>query len=93
MDDVAATILMRGKPTLTGVTISFMVGGAFVHGSGSWSGSFNLPAGGFISHGGPYELLLEDGRRGLILVRETRSDEGGGVTVEFTGVGPFPHSG
>ena len=39
----------------------------------------------------PYDLLLADGRRGQILVRETQPEEGGRVRVEFTGVGQFPH--
>jgi hypothetical protein len=90
VDDQRASILQRGQTVLPSVGVAFLHGGAFVQSSSAWSGYFYLPAGEFIAHGGPYELVLRDGRRGQILVRETRPEGEGRIIVEFTGVGPFP---
>src|SRR5438270_2664338 len=91
MDEPQAAIWQGGQPILTSLAVSFLHGTAFVHSASSWSGFFTLPDGGFIAHGGPYELVLTDGRRARILIRETRPEDNNTVTVEFSGVGPFPH--
>ena len=49
-----------------------------------------MPPEGYIAHGGPYELRLDDGRHAFILVKDTREDDGQ-VIADFVGVGAFPH--
>src|SRR5438094_429273 len=66
--EAQANILQRGVPILTGLVMTFLHGSALVHDS-SWSGSFVLPADGFLGLGGPYELVLEDGRSARVLVK------------------------
>jgi hypothetical protein len=89
MEDLHANVLRGDEEVVHGVAVTFQHGGAFVQ-DDSWSGTFDLPPGAFIAHGGPYVLALGDGRRALILVQATRVEEGG-ILVQFAGVGPFPH--
>src|SRR2546425_13368743 len=89
--EAQASIFQRGVPILTGLVVTFLHGSALVHDS-SWSGSFVLPADGFLGLGGPYELVLEDGRSARVLVKAMREEEGE-VFVEFVGIGAFPHKG
>jgi hypothetical protein len=47
-----------------------------------WHGSFRLPKGKYIDVGGPYQLILDDGRAGeMIITRANDSD------VQFQGSG------
>lgn len=53
----------------------------------SWSGRFTLPQGNSIEPGGPYRLVLEDGRSGDILVTTSVISSHQPTDVEFQGSG------
>lgn len=85
-----ATVWQRGEMILLGAPVQFVQGESSLQNS-SWSGTLTLALDGFIAHGGPYELRLDDGRHAHILVKNTR-EEGGKVLAEFVGIGTLPPS-
>jgi hypothetical protein len=89
-DIVKANILHHSAPVVSDVEVSFIHGHGGVPGAASWGGSFTLPVDGFIALGGPFDLLLHDGRQAQILIRDMQPTENGHIIVEFTGVGHFP---
>jgi hypothetical protein len=56
---------------------------------GPWSGTFLVPDGGAIQAGGPYELVLKDGRTGRVLVRRSVVAFDRPAVAEFLGAGPL----
>jgi hypothetical protein len=56
---------------------------------GPWSGSFEVPDGAWIQAGGPYELVLQDGRFGRILIRRSAVAFDRPAIAEFIGAGPL----
>jgi hypothetical protein len=54
-----------------------------------WYGSFELPGGGHIDPGGPYRLILEDGRSGNILISDILISSDLPTLVHFLGSGPL----
>lgn len=54
-----------------------------------WYGSFKLPADGHIEPGGPYRLILEDGRSGDILINNISISSDQLTLVHFVGSGPL----
>jgi hypothetical protein len=54
-----------------------------------WYGSFELPASGYIQPGGPYKLILEDGRSGDILMSDILISSDLPTLVHFLGSGPL----
>jgi hypothetical protein len=90
MQETQAILRHRGETLLVGLDVMFLFGTAFVQDAHAWSGTFYLPPDGFIAHGGPYDLVMADGRLGKVLVQQTRVEEGL-ILVEFVGFGPFPH--
>lgn len=53
----------------------------------SWSGRFTLPQGTSIEPGGPYRLVLDDGRSGDILVTSSVISSHLPTDVQFKGSG------
>ena len=54
-----------------------------------WHGSFKLPVEKNIVPGGPYRLILEDGRSGNIIITNLRPNSSGRSVVIFKGTGLF----
>src|SRR5947208_1369262 len=61
MSEQRASVRQGPATVVRDVQVGFLHGGAFVQGS-AWSGTFLLPEGAFLAVGGPYELVLDDGR-------------------------------
>jgi hypothetical protein len=53
-----------------------------------WSGSFDLHSGKYIEPGGPYNLILEDGRTGNIIINNVITGSRG-EAAHFVGTGPL----
>jgi len=53
-----------------------------------WQGYFTLSIGVRIEPGGPYRLILADGRAGDVIIRRVRVGMES-TTVEFVGTGPL----
>jgi len=52
-----------------------------------WYGSFTLPIEKNIEPGGPYQLILDDGRSGNIIITNARPNSSGRFVVIFKGTG------
>jgi hypothetical protein len=59
-------------------------------GGGPWGGRLTLPPGASVQAGGPYDLVLFDGRTARVLMRRSAVNFGHGEdVVEFLGSGPI----
>jgi hypothetical protein len=59
-------------------------------GGGPWSGRLSLPPGASVQAGGPYDLVLLDGRTARVLMRRSAVNFGTAESVaEFLGAGPI----
>ena len=54
-----------------------------------WSGSFRLPRWEGIEPGGPYDIALDDGRSGKIVVTSVAVHSDRPTDVSFKGTGPL----
>jgi hypothetical protein len=85
----------RGRLEDSGKVLAEPIEGSFqVHGRPnglkSWDGSFVLPSGQFVEPGGPYRLVLDDGRSADLLVTTGSYGSHQPSVVVFTGTGPAP---
>lgn len=55
----------------------------------SWSARCALPTGATLVVGNSYELRLEDGRSGEIIMAEIKADSSGGRSARLRGNGPL----
>jgi hypothetical protein len=79
-------ILIGGTVVLDDLDVTLIHHGG--PGLQSWSGSFVVPAGQFLSPG-RYELELDDGRKGTIVVSQVSFGSSQATVVHFQSSGPL----
>lgn len=82
------TIKQGDKIILENISIWFDVTKDPRSGLKDWHGSFTLSSEKYIEPGGPYRLILDDGRQGDILISDVQIS-GSGSSVQFQGSGPL----
>ena len=58
-------------------------------GDTDWNGTFELPAGTHVDTGAQFNLVLDDGRRGVFSVTNVGGDDNEPHRVGFRGAGPL----
>jgi hypothetical protein len=81
--------LMRGDKLMFDGLMGTITQETGPRGAKTWSGFFTIPGGVPISPGGPFQLVLDDGRRGDIMIDNVAKITHRPTMVKFKGVGEF----